>query len=100
MNRTVASTAFALAAALSISAGGQMADWVKPLEVSNMRIVGHTDLNGKGNGGEGLALTQYRDGRRVLFLAHESAPTCFSVVDVTNTARPAGVSQVGTVAAA
>src|SRR5262245_16761314 len=84
---------------LSLAAGvrAQTADWVKPLEVSNMRIVGHTDLNGKGNGGEGLALTQYRDGRRVLFLAHESAPTCFSVVDVTNTSKPTVITQVNTV---
>src|SRR5437763_610885 len=76
----------------------QMAPWAKPLEVSNMRIVGHTDLNGKGNGGEGLALTQYPDGRRVLFLAHESAPTCFSVVDVTTVSKPSVITQVNTIA--
>jgi len=75
----------------------QIPDWVKPLEVSNMKIVGHNDLDGKGNGGEGLALTQYRDGTRVLFLAHESAPTCFSVIDVTNTAKPSVITQVNTV---
>ena len=82
---------------LAAAAHAQMADWVKPLEVSNMRIVGHNDLNGKGNGGEGLALTQYRNGRRVLFLAHESAPTCFSVIDVTNTSKPTVITQVDTV---
>ena len=95
--------AITAAAVLSLSLAGtadaQMADWVKPLEASNMRIVGHTDLNGKGNGGEGLALTQYANGRRVLFLAHESAPTCFSVVDVTNTAKPTVITQVNTVTA-
>ena len=85
--------------ALAPAAHAQMADWVKPLEASNMRIVGHNDLNGKGNGGEGLALTQYANGRRVLFLAHESAPTCFSVVDVTNTAKPTVITQVNTVTA-
>jgi hypothetical protein len=97
MNRIVTGLALVVAVALPVGVNAQMADWVKPLEVSNMRIVGHTDLNGKGNGGEGLALTQYRDGRRVLFLAHESAPTCFSVVDVTNTAKPAVIAQVDTV---
>jgi hypothetical protein len=76
----------------------QTADWVKPIEALNMRIVGHTDLNGRGNGGEGLALTRARDGRRILFLAHESAPVCFSVVDVTNTSQPKVVTQVMTVA--
>ena len=82
----------AIAAAVTLSLAGsahaQMAPWARPLEASNMRIVGHNDLNGKGNGGEGLALTQYANGKRVLFLAHESAPTCFSVVDVTDTAKP------------
>lgn len=66
-------------------------------DASNMRIVGHSDLNGRGNGGEGLALTQDRNGRRILFLAHESAPICFSVVDVTDVAKPAVVVQVPTV---
>ena len=85
-----------LAAAVAI-AGAQTSDWVKPLESSNMRIIGHSDLNGQGNGGEGLALTQYRDGRRVLFLAHESAPLCFSAIDVTNSSQPKVLAQVPTV---
>jgi hypothetical protein len=76
----------------------QTSDWAKPLEASNLRIIGHSDLNGHGNGGEGLALTEYADGRRILFLAHESSPTCFSVVDVTDPAHPAVVAQVPTVA--
>src|SRR5262245_23917434 len=75
----------------------QAPEWVKPLEASNIRIIGHSDLNGHGNGGEGLALTQYRDGRRVLFLAHESAPVCFSAIDVTNTREPKVLAQVPTI---
>ena len=47
---------------------------------SNMEIIGHSDLNGAGKGGEGLALRQYPDGRRILFLAHESAPMCVSII--------------------
>jgi len=46
----------------------------KVAEASNMTIIGHSDLNGAGKGGEGLALRQYPDGRRILFLAHESGP--------------------------
>ncbi len=76
--------------------GSQNETWVKPAEALNMRIIGHSDLNGRGNGGEGLALTQ-KDGRRILFLAHESAPACFSVVDVTNTAQPRVIVQIPTV---
>ena len=97
MKYATTSLATLLAVAAATIATAQPADWAKPLEASNMRIVGHTDLNGKGNGGEGLALTKYADGRRVLFLAHESSPTCFSVVDVTDTKRPAVLAQVPTV---
>ena len=97
MKYATAAVAALFTIAAVIPAGAQTADWVKPLEASNMRIVGHTDLNGKGNGGEGLALTEYAGGRRVLFLAHESAPVCFSVVDVTDTAKPAVIAQVPTI---
>jgi len=61
---------------------------------SNMEIIGHSNLNGAGKGGEGLALRQYPDGRRVLFLAHESAPMCVSVVDVTKPEDPRVVTQI------
>src|SRR5947199_7825473 len=97
MKRVVIAAGALVALTLVAIVTAQQDNWAKPLEASNMRIVGHTDLNGKGNGGEGLALTQYRDGRRVLFLAHESAPTCFSVVDVTNTAKPTVITQVNTI---
>ena len=47
------------------------ADPIPPVaEASNMQIVGHSNLNGVGKGGEGLALRQYPNGQRVLFLAH------------------------------
>ena len=61
---------------------------------SNMQIIGHSDLNGAGKGGEGLALRQYPDGQRVLFLAHESAPMCFTVIDVTKPEDPKIIAQV------
>ena len=35
-------------------------------EASNVELVGHNDLNGRGDGGEGLALQQWPDGRRLL----------------------------------
>jgi hypothetical protein len=63
-------------------------------EASNMQIVGHSSLNGVGKGGEGLALRQYPNGQRVLFLAHESAPMCFSVIDVTNPEDPKVIAQL------
>src|SRR6266508_1697026 len=60
---------------------------------SNMRLLGHCDLNGFGNGGEGLSLQQTRDGRRFLYIAHESAPKNFTVVEVTDPRSPAVVAQ-------
>ena len=48
----------------------------------NVQLVGHSTLNGAGKGGEGLALKHYGS-KKVLFLAHESGPQCFSVIDVT-----------------
>jgi hypothetical protein len=65
-------------------------------EAKHMRIVGHSDLEGRGNGGEGLALREYPDGRRILFLAHESAPVCFSAIDVTDVRAPRVLVQVPT----
>src|SRR5579864_845357 len=69
-------------------------DPMVPAEASNMRIVGHSDLKGAGKGGEGLALQQYPDGRRVLYLAHESAPMCFSVIDVSKPEAPTVITQI------
>ena len=61
---------------------------------SNMQLIGHSDLNGAGKGGEGMALRQYPDGRRILFLAHESAPMCVSIIDVTRPEDPKVVTQI------
>jgi hypothetical protein len=62
-------------------------------DMMNLRLVGHSDLNGAGKGGEGLALKQYGS-KTVLFLAHESGPQCISVIDVTNPAKPAVLKQL------
>jgi len=51
-------------------------------------VVGHNDLNGLGDGGEGLALQQLPDGRRILYLAHEAPQRCLSVIDVTKPHSP------------
>jgi hypothetical protein len=58
-----------------------------------MRLIGHNDLGGFGNGGEGLGLQQTADGRRVLYIAHESAPKNFTVVDVTDPSQPRMIAQ-------
>lgn len=62
-------------------------------ESKNIRLLGHHDLGGFGNGGEGLALQQLGDGRRVLYIAHESAPKNFTVLDVTDPTAPRMLAQ-------
>ena len=53
-----------------------------------MRLISHHDLNGFGNIGEGVHLHQTGDGRRILYLAHESSPKDITSVDVTDLANP------------
>jgi hypothetical protein len=61
----------------------------------NLEEVGHSDLNGAGKGGEGLALKQY-GAKKILFLAHESGPQCYSVIDVTTPNKPRVIKQIPT----
>jgi hypothetical protein len=56
--------------------------------IKNMRLIGHHALDGFGNGGEGMGLQKTADGRRVMYIAHESAPKNFSVIDVSDPAKP------------
>jgi hypothetical protein len=63
-------------------------------ESNNMALVGHNDLNGNGDGGEGLAIQQWPDGRRILYLAHEGQKTCVSMVDVTHPQNPVMINQL------
>ncbi len=62
-------------------------------EIRNMRLISHHDLNGFGNIGEGVHLHQAQDGRRVLYMAHESAPKDITSVDVTDIANPRVLAQ-------
>ena len=59
----------------------------------NMRLLGHNDLGGFGNCGEGMAIQLARDGRRVIWLGHESAPKNFTAVDVTDPGKPSVIVQ-------
>ena len=61
-------------------------------EASGMRLIGHDGLAGHGNLGEGIGL-RAGGGRRTLYLAHESGPVNFSVVDVTDPRAPRLVEQ-------
>jgi len=60
----------------------------------NMLLVGHQDLNGHGDGGEGLAIQQRPDGRRILYVAHEERVICLSIVEVTHPEAPVLLNQL------
>ena len=57
----------------------------------NMELVGHHELAGFGGVGKGMAVQKTKDGRRILWLAHESAPKNFTAIDVTD---PSDLKQV------
>ncbi len=59
----------------------------------NMRLLAQDDLGGWGNVGEGIAMQLLPGGRRVLWLAHESAPKNFTGVDVTDPRKPRVIVQ-------
>src|SRR5205085_6241817 len=59
----------------------------------NMKLLSQHTLNGHGGMGEGMSLQLARDGRRVLWLAHESAPKNFTAVDVTDPRKPRVIVQ-------
>jgi hypothetical protein len=65
-----------------------------PADQKNIVLVGHSDLNGHGDGGEGLAIQQRSDGRRILYIAHEGEKTCLSIVDVTHPEAPVLLNQL------
>jgi hypothetical protein len=59
----------------------------------NMRLLAQDDLGGSGNVGEGMVIQLARDGRRVLWLAHESAPRNVTAVDVSDPRTPSVILQ-------
>src|SRR5258708_6723029 len=59
----------------------------------NMKLLSHHELQGFGGIGEGMGMQLARDGRRILWLAHESAPKNFTAVDVTDPKNPRVVGQ-------
>ena len=59
----------------------------------NMKLLSQSELDGFGGIGEGISLQQAADGRRILWLAHESAPKNFTGVDVTDPRNPRVIVQ-------
>src|ERR1700730_17173407 len=59
----------------------------------NFKLLAHHELAGFGGMGEGMAIQVAKDGRRILWLAHESAPKNFTGVDVSDPRQPKVVVQ-------
>ena len=59
----------------------------------NMKLISHNELQGFGGVGEGISIQVTNDGRRILWLAHESAPKNFTAVDVSDVRNPKVVVQ-------
>ncbi len=59
----------------------------------NFKLLGHHELAGFGGMGEGMAVQIAKDGRRIIWLAHESAPKNFTAVDVSDPKNPKLVVQ-------
>ena len=59
----------------------------------NFKLLAQNNLGGFGGMGEGMAVTIAKDGRRIIWLAHESAPKNFTGVDVSDPRNPKVVVQ-------
>ena len=68
--------------------------------IRNFKLLAHHELNGFGGMGEGMSIQIAKDGRRILWLAHESAPKNFTAVDVSDPRTPKIVVQTDLPAAA
>ena len=59
----------------------------------NFKLLAQHTLDGFGGMGEGMAMQIAPDGRRIIWLAHESAPKNFTAVDVSDPRKPKVVCQ-------
>jgi hypothetical protein len=62
-------------------------------EAHGLKLIGHHTLQGYGGLGEGMSLQVARDGRRIMWLAHEGPPKNFTGVDVSDPHNPQVVVQ-------
>jgi hypothetical protein len=59
----------------------------------NFKLLAQHQLDGFGGMGEGMSISMAKDGRRIIWLAHESAPKNFTGVDVSDPRHPKVVVQ-------
>jgi hypothetical protein len=63
------------------------------VDALNMKLLAHEPCGGVGNMGEGMSLQIAKDNRRIMWMAHESAPKNFTAVDVTDPRKPRMILQ-------
>src|SRR6516225_11892710 len=59
----------------------------------NFKLLAQHEMQGFGGMGEGMSIQIAPDGRRILWLAHESAPKNFTGVDVSDPRKPRVIVQ-------
>src|SRR6201986_4000748 len=59
----------------------------------NFKLLAQHELGGFGGMGEGMSVQIAKDGRRIIWLAHESAPKNFTGVDVSDPRNPKVIVQ-------
>ena len=59
----------------------------------NMKLLAQHEMEGFGGMGEGINMQMAKDGRRIIWMAHESAPKNFTALDVTDPRNPKFVIQ-------
>ena len=69
-----------------LSKSGEPVTW-------NFKLLAQNDLGGFGGMGEGMSVQIAKDGRRIIWLAHESAPKNFTGVDVSDPRNPKVIVQ-------
>jgi hypothetical protein len=92
--RASVAASVAVLALAGAPAGPALAQGQGGADAFHMTLVGHADMQ---SGGEGFAMKLTGAGRRLLYVAHESGPHCFSIFDVTDPARPVTLRVVDTV---
>lgn len=60
----------------------------------NLKLIGHSDLGGYPNAGEGVGIKLTPQGRRIMYLSQENWPMAFTILDVTDPADPQVVWQL------
>jgi hypothetical protein len=61
--------------------------------VWNFKQLSHHQLNGFGNVGEGISQQKTKDGRYILWMAHEGKPKAFTALEVTDPRNPKLIMQ-------